>query len=312
VPASEDLAPAQRVTTWTALRRDPGHAPELCVLCALPQLSPQVTRWWSTRPFGGTVDHPEQLSRSVLRRSTRVARRGGAITGSSFYVAMVPAMVMIYCEQLAALLRIAAIYGRDPGDPARAAEILVIQGRYPTLGAARAALQKAGTKPTREHQSKPTASMAAAVRQVPSMIGLQVRRLKTPIDVAIVIVEVASFLVPVVSIPVWAAANARATRRLGRAAISFYSQPSTTDSSTATLVLPSPPTRRQRRQFVATLVPLAAALGVLAAILPFGRYTHNLRWAGLVLAELALILTFARLVRITRPANTDTAKKQTH
>ncbi len=312
MPASEDLAAAQPATTWTVLRRDPGHAPELCVLHALPQLSPQVTRWWSTRAFGGAVDQRELLARRVLRRSTHIARRGGAITGSSFYVAMVPAMVMIYCEQLVALLRVAAIYGRDPGDPARAAEILVIQGRYPTVAAAGAALQKAGTRQTREHQSKRTASMASAVRQVPSMIGLQVRLLKTPMDVAIVIVEVVSFLIPVISIPVWAAANARATRRLGRAAISFYSQPPTTGRSAATLVLPSPPTRRQRRQFIATLVPLAAALGVLAAVLPFGRYTHNLRWAGLVLAELALILTFSRLVRITRPAQTDPSKKQTH
>ncbi len=91
MPACEDLAPAQRATTWTALRRDPGYAPELCVLHALPQLSPQVTRWWSTRAFGGAADQREQLARRVLRRSTHVARRGGAITGSSFYVAMVPA-----------------------------------------------------------------------------------------------------------------------------------------------------------------------------------------------------------------------------
>ncbi len=138
------------------------------------------------------------------------------------------------------------------------------------------------------------------------MIGLQIRRFRTPMDVAVGIVEVISFVFPVVSIPVWAFASARATRRLGRAAIRYYNQPPIADDAPATLILPPPPTPRHRRRFIATLVPLAVALGVLAAILPFGRYTHNLRWAGLALAELALLLTFARLIRITSPSTRST------
>ncbi len=56
---------------------------------------------------------------------------------------MLPAMAMIYCEQLVVVLRIAAIYGRDPTDAARAAEILVVQGPYPSVTAATEALQTA-------------------------------------------------------------------------------------------------------------------------------------------------------------------------
>ena len=37
---------------------------------------------------------------------------------------------MIYCHQLLLVLRIAALYGREPADAARAAEMLVFQGRY--------------------------------------------------------------------------------------------------------------------------------------------------------------------------------------
>ena len=63
------------------------------------------------------------------------------ITGSSFYVGMLPAMAMIYFEQLNAVLRIAAVFGRDPSEPVRAAEILVVQGRYPTVAEAAGALR---------------------------------------------------------------------------------------------------------------------------------------------------------------------------
>jgi hypothetical protein len=141
---------------------------------------------------------------------------------------------------------------------------------------------------------------------------LQARRIKTPMDAIILIIEVAAFVFPVISIPVWMYANARATRRLGQAAIRYYRQPQTTEASPVDLVLPAPPTRRRRRQFIATAVPLAAAFGVLAVFLPFGRYSHHLQWVGLALAELALVLTFARLIRITNPAPMSTAKRETN
>lgn len=209
------LASADQPTTWKALRRDPGHAPELAVLYALPQLSPHVDRWRS-KHTSGRIDQPDQTARRVLRRSVHVARRGGAITGSSFYVAMPPAMAMIYREQLAVVLRIAAIYGRDPDDPARAPEILVFQGRYPNVAAAAAALRQVGAKPSHQPPSKASAGLASALRQIPSMIGSQARRIKTPMDAIILIIEVAAFVFPVISIPVWMYANARATRRLVR------------------------------------------------------------------------------------------------
>jgi hypothetical protein len=83
-------------------------------------------------------------------------------------------MAMIYCEQLAVVLRIAALYGRNPGDPARAPEILVLQGRYPNITAATAALRQAGTKPPRQPKSKRLAGPASALWQIPSTIGLRV------------------------------------------------------------------------------------------------------------------------------------------
>jgi hypothetical protein len=289
------------MTLLTALRRDPGHASELAVLYALPELSPQVTRWWSIWSQGHPDDPPDELARRVLRESIHVASRGGIITGSSFYVGLVPAVTMIYFEQLVVILRIAAIYGRDPSASVRAAEILVFQGRYPSTAAAMAALQQMATGNQREKSSERTPGIAGALRQIPSMIGLQMRNFKTPLDVLIGATEAIAFFVPVVSIPVWAVANVRATRRLGRAAISFYGQPPTADIDAVPITLPDPIPPRRRRQLGWAFVPLAVGLAVLGAFLPLGRLGHRLPWGGLGLAELALVWTFVRLIQITTP-----------
>jgi hypothetical protein len=298
-PGEDDLPPTTGL--WQALRRDPAHASEIAVRHALPQLTPHVARWWSTTSRAKPSEPADRIARRVLRRSAGVARRGGLITGSSFYVGMLPAVAMIYCEQLVVVLRIAAAYGRDPADPLRAAEILMLQGRYDTVDAASAALRNVGARsPRRLAVSGPRAVMDV-VRQVPSMIGLQVRKLRSrsPFEVVIGAAEVASFFVPVVSLPVWAFANAHATRRLGRRAIDFYRQPSAASSVEPPVVLPSRPPARTRRLVIATVVPFALALGVLWSYLPIGRYQHG-RWIGLAIGEAALALTFARLIRLTR------------
>ena len=284
---------------WETLRHDPTHASEIGVLYALPQLAPHVQHWWSKKSLSAPFDDPRRSARRVLRRSTNVARRGGLITGSAFYVGMVPAMAMIYCEQLVVVLRIAAVYGRDPTDPVRAAEILVIQGRYATLEEAAGALARVG-KPL----GKRTGDASTALRllqQLPSMIGLRLRRVRwrSPVDVLVAGAEVASYLVPVISLPVWAYASARAMRRLGRSAIDFYSGAPPAVSTTR-VTLPPRPSARARRIVIACIVPLAVALGVLFSLLPLGIWHPAVRWIGLVLGELALVLTFARLIRLTR------------
>jgi hypothetical protein len=285
---------------WRALRHDPKHAPEIAVLYALPQLAPHVEEWWSRKSTMHPSDPPARMVKRIVRRSAGVARRGGLITGSSFYVGMVPAMAMIYCEQLVVALRIAAVYGRDPMDPIRAAEILVIQGRYRSISDAAAVLRQAGRPP---RQLTPEGrAVFDVVSRMPSMIGLRVRKLtaRSPFEIVIVAAEVASFLVPVISLPVWAYSSARAMRRLGRAASDFYSRPETDLQLEGPILLPPRPTTRTRRIVIASVVPLAVALGVLFSLLPLGGYHAGLRWLGLVIGELALLLTFARLVRLTR------------
>ena len=182
-----DPAPSRPTGLWQAMRQDPLHAAEVAVLYTLPQLTPHVKMWWSKTKHTRPSDSADRIAKRVLRRSTSVARRGGLITGSSFYVGMIPAMAMIYCEQLIVVLRIAAAYGRDPSDPARAAEVLVVQGRYSTVQDATDALQKTGAAAESRRSVPEVRTFFDVVRQLPSMIGLRVRKFtaRSPIDIVV-------------------------------------------------------------------------------------------------------------------------------
>ena len=260
-----------------------------------------MRRWWQKKSHSAPPDDPRRTARRVLRRSTNVARRGGLITGSSFYVGMVPAMAMIYCEQLVTSFASRLSSDATRRIPCAPPEILVIQGRYATLEEAAAALARAGAD--RGVRSTGADTAVRAIQQLPAMIGLRVRRVnwRSPIDVVVFGAEIASYLVPVISLPVWAYASARAMRRIGRSAIDFYGgDPPEPLIARFTLLARPPP--RTRRLVIASVVPLALALGVLFSLFPSGLVHPAVRWIGLVLGELALLLTFARLIRLTRIA----------
>ncbi len=288
-------------TGWRSFRRDPAHAPELAVLNVLPLLSPRVAQWRAEQVGHETREQLNRLAHRTLHGSVRRAREAGIITGSSFYVGMGPAVAMIYCEQLLLVLRIAAIYGRDPQEPARAAELLVFQRSYKTVASAELALRSLGSAKPKDDRLSRMRRLLLAVQRVPPMIGFQLRRLSSPLDMLIVAAEIAAFFVPVLSIPVWAYASGQSTRRLGRAAILYYRQVPRSADFTSTIALPKPPTHRVRQRFVITLTALILTLGIVAPFIPLGRSAHFLPLGGIVLAEVALVLTGLRLLLITRP-----------
>ena len=114
-------------TLLQAVRADPHHASELVLLRVLAQLAPNVT---ARHKVGVPV---EQATKRLIRRATSLARRDGAITGSSFYVGMPSAMAMIYCHQLLLVVRIAAqlgsaavaYYAAHPEPPAPDPEVVL-------------------------------------------------------------------------------------------------------------------------------------------------------------------------------------------
>jgi hypothetical protein len=287
---------------WTALRRDPGQFFELATLYALPQLSPEVIRWSETWPLRHPGETPLQLALRANREATRTAAFGGALIGSSFYVGIIPATAMIYFDQLVTILRVAAIYGHDPADPLRAAEILVIQGRYRSIAEANQGLQSAAAGSERAIKPGRLARLRIAIRELLAMIGLQLNRFRSPVEVIVTSAEVVAYLIPLISIPVWMVANMRTAKRLGRDATDFYHQYPITSEARANIEPPPLAQRHRRRYFIGKIIASAVIFaGLTLVILPRGYLSHHLPFGGFLLAETVLIWSLVRLIRITRP-----------
>jgi hypothetical protein len=288
---------------WAVLRRDPGQILELAILYALPQLTPEVSRWYDTWPSNHQGERAEQLARRATRASARTAAYGGAMLGSSFYVGMVPAAAMIYCDQLVTVLRVAALFGHDLTDPIRAADILVIQGRYHSIAEASQALLNAGAGSDIVVGQRRLSRLRTMLRELLAMIGLQVSRFKSPVEFLVTTAEVIAFLIPIVSIPVWVVANMRTTERLGRKAIRFYRHYPLTGSERSEIPRPTLTARNHRGRFIAALALTTVALVGLGRVLaPRGYLAHHLPFGGIVLAEVVLVSTSLRLILLTRPA----------
>jgi hypothetical protein len=124
----------------SALRGDPGHAPERLVLLAVGALGEPakafVERERKAHPGASTA----ALSDRVRERTVKVARIDGAVAGSPLLIVLVPAFAAMLWEQARMALRIAALQGRDTSDPAVAAEIVWLRGIRPDLNSARAAV----------------------------------------------------------------------------------------------------------------------------------------------------------------------------
>ena len=90
------------------------------------------------------------VAEQLRTRTARFARTNGALSGTPFLIALVPAYVSVLWEQARMVMRIAALKGRDPREPAFAAELLCLRGLYATPEAAEAGLEELGTGPPGE------------------------------------------------------------------------------------------------------------------------------------------------------------------
>lgn len=92
---------------------------------------------------------PAELRAKVVTHGTRTASAEGMFVGGPFLLLIPFAFCAALLSQAGTVLRLAALAGRDPSDPERAAEFLVLQGVYADTDTARAALA-ADTAPKEE------------------------------------------------------------------------------------------------------------------------------------------------------------------
>jgi uncharacterized protein (DUF697 family) len=194
---------------WRRIRAEPDRAPEHIALAAAERFGPAAEEW--VRVAGGGHTR-ESLARTAYRKNVRLARLEGAALGvGGLYTAPadLTALIWIQCRMI---FYIAAAYGYDPRHPMRPAELLALQGVYPTAAEARAALDGVG-----KHMA-----LAVAERALTSRNDQSIARRLAKYAGKRVAKRYAGRLVPLIGSPISAVQNASATRELGRKALAYY------------------------------------------------------------------------------------------
>ena len=161
------IAPAQRSRIrrmfsgsrdlWRVVYRDPEHIPERLTLYTAGRLG-DPSREWAQSMRSSHPDTPvAKIAEELRTQSAHVARIDGAISGTPFFIALVPGYLTYLQQEMRMTLRTAALYGRDPRDLRTSAEMLALRGVHPDVEAAEAALISVRDKGT------PRSSGAAAI-----------------------------------------------------------------------------------------------------------------------------------------------------
>jgi hypothetical protein len=110
------------------LLRDPQHIPERLTIYAVDRRA-EGAREWAQRAQDAESDASKPALVEIQRRRTvSTARIDGAIAGTPFFIALVPAYIAFLQQEVRFHLRMAALYGHDPADPRVAADFLVLRG----------------------------------------------------------------------------------------------------------------------------------------------------------------------------------------
>ncbi len=151
------------------IRRDPHHVPERLTIYAVDHQAAAAREW---------AERDRERSRAAtaddqLRRTVTAARVEGAIAGTPFFIALVPAYVAFLLQEVRLHLRIAALYGNDPADPQVAGDFLVLRGVRPDAATAVAELERVRTTPLppRPERRTPIRSWYRAVVNVLVLAG---------------------------------------------------------------------------------------------------------------------------------------------
>jgi hypothetical protein len=158
----------------------------LRLLWADPQYMPEHLALWSLKYFGPRAgsavsklrdSHPGadsgELEAAVIQHQTRVSMTEGAFLGGPFIVLLPVAFCAAMLAQAQMALELAALAGYAPDDEMRAADLLVIQGAYPSTTEASAALAKLTLDPKqREGKRLPRGTRINMIKRMAFMLGL--------------------------------------------------------------------------------------------------------------------------------------------
>ena len=195
---------------WARMRAEPERSPEHIALAAAARFEDPARRWQQLMLPG---HEPAEAAATARRKHVHMSRLGGAVTGVGGALTAPADIVSLLWIQSRMVFFIAASHGFDPGDPMRPAELLALQGVYPTAAEARAGLDGMGT-------TMAAAMVDRAVRSTGSDEQIAMRLLKYAGRK--VAKRAALRVVPFLASPIGAVQNARATAELGERALRYY------------------------------------------------------------------------------------------
>jgi hypothetical protein len=151
---------------------DPAHIPERLTIYSVDKQADSA-RSWAQRAREAEPETPVALLADVQRRRTvGTARIDGAIAGTPFFIALVPAYIAFLRQEVRFHLRVAALYGEDPADPGIAADFLVLRGVHKDTEKALAELDVVRANPLPPHRQRtPLKSWYRAVVSILILAG---------------------------------------------------------------------------------------------------------------------------------------------
>ena len=191
---------------------NPGYAPELLALAAVATVGPKANDWVRQLRATYPAATDDGLARLAARRFTRMAAAGGAASTLTGMLGPVTEIAALAWAQAGLVLHLAAAYRRDPTDPERAVELLVLTRVHPSPETARAALAAAVEQSDDAPHSVQRATEAAW-------------RLTAPLaaqTIGWLALRLASRLVPGAAMVVAGAGDAAGAARLASRAIRHY------------------------------------------------------------------------------------------
>jgi hypothetical protein len=197
---------------WNRILAEPERAPEHIALAAAERFGPQAEEWVRIAGPGHT---PEQLAKVACRTHVRLSRLEGGVLGIGGAFTAAPDMVALIWIHSRMVFYIAAAYGYDPRHPMRPAELLALQGVYPTPAEARAALDGMG-KPMAQAMVERALSSRSTETLQRRLLKYLARRMAR---------RYAARLVPLLGAPLGAIQNGNATKEVGRLALAYYAKP---------------------------------------------------------------------------------------
>ncbi|MFF9838888.1 hypothetical protein [Streptomyces sp. NPDC013740] len=212
-----------------AAAAEPGRLPELLADFATRRLGHGAARTVERLRAAHPDASPAELRAKVVARGSRAATSEGAFVGGPFMLFVPFAFCAALLSQARMMLELAGLEGRDPADPERTAELLVLQGVYEDTDAARAGLA-APHAPVAKRPGR-TAALWQLTMRMARLLGLvtpsddEGTRLLVRIGqwLLVGVVFLVGLVAPLVWLPYLAFSYHRGTAKVADRAILFYS-----------------------------------------------------------------------------------------